>query len=581
MNINAPHLLTTALLLLIAFLAGAVLGLVLRRLVDRLTRRKPAVAAVQPAVPAQAPVAPEPAPAEPAMPEPVPELLDPVVAIDRHVKAPMRPVFAIPDLPPLVPVEPVQRPDLAPARRAGETAAGRPLWSPYQPVEPPKPVRSNGVSATIIPFPRAEDERPTAALVEELEQLMSTPVPVPVAPAEPLAPVVNVEPVLVVEAPHETAPTPEPAAEAIAGTAEIAPAQPEPPAVDLPAAPEPLQTEAPTPVPMTGPPLGLEAQIASALGAELLPPGAAPIAPVEEQQASQPPEPQPLEPAEADDIAAETAEEHETEPLAEFVPDVVPDVLPEPEPVAPLADEAEVLAEPVLAADEIVADDDPSLDLDARIEPDIVEPLPEAELAAARNSVPLPVPEPVVDPAEAPLPELADWDEFDAEADEAAAMRAIEGNWSPRRAASPAAKPVERPEGVASPEPPPSAADALAASAAAVASARRIARAVVDDVSPHSARPPALPGPRDGHADDLTQIIGVLPVVESALNRLGVYHYDQIAAWGADTVNWVETYLGLEGRIGREHWRLQAHELAEAKPPRPSSGGQEIARVGE
>jgi predicted flap endonuclease-1-like 5' DNA nuclease len=581
MNINGPHLLTTALLFLVAFLLGAVLGLVARRLVDRLTRRKPVVAVVQPA-PVAAPVvsapepAPEPTPLAPAIADAVPELLDPVVAIDRHVKAPMRPVFAIPDLPPLVPAAPVEQPNLAPARRAGETAGGRALWSPYQPVEPPAPparARANGVSATIIPFPRGEDDRPTAALVEELEQLMSTPVPVPVAQAEPAAPAAVAEPVLVAEALPEMAAAPEPVVE----PDEIEASDPEPMAIEIAAEAEPSLPEVPAPVVMTGTPLGLEAQMASALGAELLPPGSDPVVVAEE-----PPEPVVADAqadalAVADDVEAETADEPAPLPVAEFVPDVAP----EPEPVAPVADEAELLAEPMLADDEIVADDDPSLDLDTRIEPDIVEPLPEAELAAAPNSVPLPVPEPVVDPAEAPLPELQDWDEVDAEADEAAAMRAIEGNWSPRRTAAMAAKPVDLPEGVEGAEQQLSAVDALAASAAAVAAARRTARAVLDDFGSQSARPPALPGPRDGRADDLTQIIGVLPVVESALNRLGVYHYDQIAAWGADTVNWVETYLGLEGRIGREHWRLQAHELAEAKPPRPSSGGQEVARAGE
>jgi predicted flap endonuclease-1-like 5' DNA nuclease len=62
--------------------------------------------------------------------------------------------------------------------------------------------------------------------------------------------------------------------------------------------------------------------------------------------------------------------------------------------------------------------------------------------------------------------------------------------------------------------------------------------------------------------DDLTQIVGVLPVVETTLNRLGVYHFDQVAEWSDADANWVETHLGIAGRVEREHWREQAHELA-------------------
>ncbi len=557
MSFNAPHLLATGLMLLVAFLVGATLGLVLRRLFDLLTRRTPQVVAEGQAVIAPAAaqtVAVSHETAEPAVAE-VPEPLDPVVAIDRHVKAPMRPVFSIPELPPLVPAAAVARPSLAPARRAGETASGRLLWSPYQPVDPPaRPARvhAQGASATIIPFPIAPNE-PPAALVEELEQLMSTPVPVPVSAAEPDG---QLEPAAVPVEPAE-----EPAAVA---------QQPEPePAPVVP------------PVKLTGIPLGLEAQMASALGAELHvpePPPAAEPSPVADPEPVREPvlalEPE-LAPAET--VAADAPVEAPQQLVEEIE---VPEIVPEAEPVAPVAEDAdETLVESTISVDEAIADLDPVLELDERIEPEIVEPLPSQEGEA--EAEPLPVPEPVVDPQDAPLPEPTDWTDTDPEADEAAAMRAIEGNWSPRRQSAAAAKPLDPPEGVAAAKPEPSAVEALAASAAAVASARRTARAVVEDVSPHSARPASLPGPRDGKPDDLTQIIGILPVVEAALNRLGVYHYDQIAGWGADTVNWVETYLGLEGRIGREHWRLQAHELAEAKPPRPSTGAQDLAKAGE
>ena len=44
-------------------------------------------------------------------------------------------------------------------------------------------------------------------------------------------------------------------------------------------------------------------------------------------------------------------------------------------------------------------------------------------------------------------------------------------------------------------------------------------------------RPLALAGPRGGGPDDLQRIKGVGPVNEKRLHELGVYHFDQIAAW--------------------------------------------------
>lgn len=83
--------------------------------------------------------------------------------------------------------------------------------------------------------------------------------------------------------------------------------------------------------------------------------------------------------------------------------------------------------------------------------------------------------------------------------------------------------------------------------------------AAVDD----AAKPAALAGPRDGKADDLKRISGVGPKLEGVLNELGVFHFDQIAAWGPDTVAWVDNFLSFKGRIEREDWIAQAKKLAE------------------
>lgn len=85
---------------------------------------------------------------------------------------------------------------------------------------------------------------------------------------------------------------------------------------------------------------------------------------------------------------------------------------------------------------------------------------------------------------------------------------------------------------------------------------------VVPVGQPSVEQPPGVGAPRHGMRDDLTQIVGVLPVVETTLNRLGIYHFDQVAEWTDAHAGWVESHLGIAGRVDREHWREQARELA-------------------
>ncbi|RAK16830.1 putative flap endonuclease-1-like 5' DNA nuclease [Salipiger aestuarii] len=75
-------------------------------------------------------------------------------------------------------------------------------------------------------------------------------------------------------------------------------------------------------------------------------------------------------------------------------------------------------------------------------------------------------------------------------------------------------------------------------------------------------RPAALEGPR-GAADDLKQIKGVGPALEAQLHALGIYHFDQIASWGAPEVAWMDDNLkGFRGRVSRDDWTGQAKTLA-------------------
>jgi hypothetical protein len=73
---------------------------------------------------------------------------------------------------------------------------------------------------------------------------------------------------------------------------------------------------------------------------------------------------------------------------------------------------------------------------------------------------------------------------------------------------------------------------------------------------------------RDGVGDDLTQIKGVGPKLAKLCNTHGFYHFDQIAAWTADEVAWVDDNLeGFKGRVSRDEWVAQAKVLAAGGPP--------------
>lgn len=135
--------------------------------------------------------------------------------------------------------------------------------------------------------------------------------------------------------------------------------------------------------------------------------------------------------------------------------------------------------------------------------------------------------------------------------DEDSAMRDIEGGWSRggvRRAGN--IKDVS-----------------AAVSAAQLAVEQVLARGNVDP-DPAEAigqaafgRPRGLPRPRDGGRDDLKQIAGLGPMDESALNNLGIYHFDQIANLDEREVLWLENHAFARGRIGREEWQQQARQL--------------------
>ncbi|GLS44004.1 NADH-quinone oxidoreductase subunit NuoE [Methylobacterium brachythecii] len=78
-------------------------------------------------------------------------------------------------------------------------------------------------------------------------------------------------------------------------------------------------------------------------------------------------------------------------------------------------------------------------------------------------------------------------------------------------------------------------------------------------------RPTGIDAARDDRPDDLTKIKGIGPVNNRRLNDLGIWHFDQIAAWSPAEIAWVGAYLAFPGRIDRENWVGQAAVLAGKK----------------
>ena len=82
-------------------------------------------------------------------------------------------------------------------------------------------------------------------------------------------------------------------------------------------------------------------------------------------------------------------------------------------------------------------------------------------------------------------------------------------------------------------------------------------------VSGAAARPKGLTAAREGKADDLKKIKGVGPKLELLLHSLGFFHFDQVAAWTATEIAWVDDNLeGFRGRVTRDDWVAQARLLA-------------------
>ncbi len=102
------------------------------------------------------------------------------------------------------------------------------------------------------------------------------------------------------------------------------------------------------------------------------------------------------------------------------------------------------------------------------------------------------------------------------------------------------------------------------AKVAAPAKAKSEAKTEGAAAAPKAAdKPKALDKARDGKADDLKMIKGIGPKLEILCHKLGFFHFDQIAAWTAKEIAWVDDNLeGFKGRVTRDEWVKQAAILA-------------------
>lgn len=111
-------------------------------------------------------------------------------------------------------------------------------------------------------------------------------------------------------------------------------------------------------------------------------------------------------------------------------------------------------------------------------------------------------------------------------------------------------------------EAPPPAAPAAAAPPAPAAAPVAPAKAAAPAAKVES-KPELLTQPKGGKGDDLKLIWGVGPKLEEMLHTMGVWHFDQIAAWNEAELAWVDQRLeGFHGRAERDKWIEQAKKLA-------------------
>ena len=78
-------------------------------------------------------------------------------------------------------------------------------------------------------------------------------------------------------------------------------------------------------------------------------------------------------------------------------------------------------------------------------------------------------------------------------------------------------------------------------------------------------KPLILSSPRPSGKDKLIKIKGIDLKVEKDLNKLGIFHFNQIAAWSNKNCDWIEEFLLLPGCAKKNQWIEQAKILESGK----------------
>ena len=108
---------------------------------------------------------------------------------------------------------------------------------------------------------------------------------------------------------------------------------------------------------------------------------------------------------------------------------------------------------------------------------------------------------------------------------------------------------------------------AAPANAPVISRVAKVEKAPAKKVEVKAAAPELLKKPR-GKADDLKLIWGVGPALEKLLNKTGIWHFSQIAAWtAADLKHIDELMIGFHGRAKRDEWVKQSKKLAKGWRP--------------
>ena len=74
-------------------------------------------------------------------------------------------------------------------------------------------------------------------------------------------------------------------------------------------------------------------------------------------------------------------------------------------------------------------------------------------------------------------------------------------------------------------------------------------------------KPLILTYPKLTGKDSLTKIKGITSKIESDLNNLGIYHFEQISQWSNKNWEWVEEFLLLPKIVRANQWVEQAKVL--------------------